>query len=214
MPPEVQWSADGSEVVTEVTFPFSQLHDYAKSIGVSPLSVLAPLMMKAFDDKFGGTDKPVIAEIPVDLRPLLHADDALFGRRSRRWRRGEAFVDRQVVLAAPYEVDERIAGDGVNPLPEGIDGTVTMQVDVDLDKRLLQQVVGIVDTPQPLYEKAVDRIAVTVEQVFEGPVVAFEHEFHQAPVFGDDIVGYLHTRSSRRSSITPSRNAHSGLSRS
>ena len=28
-------------------------------------------MMKAFDDKFGGTDKPVIAEIPVDLRPLL-----------------------------------------------------------------------------------------------------------------------------------------------
>ena len=34
--PEVQWSADGSEVVTEVTFPFSQLHDYAKSIGVSP----------------------------------------------------------------------------------------------------------------------------------------------------------------------------------
>ena len=84
-----------------------------------------------------------------------------------------------------------------------------MQVDVDLDERLLQQVVGIVDTPQPLYEKAVDRIAVTVEQVFEGPVVAFEHEFHQAPVFGDDIVGYLHTRSSRRSSIT-----HSGLSRS
>ena len=69
--PEVQWGADGSEVVTEVTFPFSQLHDYAKSIGVSPLSVLAPLMMKAFDDKFGGTDKPVIAEIPVDLRPLL-----------------------------------------------------------------------------------------------------------------------------------------------
>ena len=65
-----------------------------------------------------------------------------------------------------------------------------------------------------LHEKAVDRIAVTVEQVFEGPVVAFEHEFHQAPVFGDDIVGYLHTRSSRRSSITPSRNAHSGLSRS
>lgn len=89
-----------------------------------------------------------------------------------------------------------------------------MQVDVDLDERLLQQVVGIVDTPQPLYEKAVDRIAVTVEQVFEGPVVTFEHEFHQAPVFGDDIVGYLHTRSSRRSSITPSRNAHSGLSRS
>ena len=35
--PEVQWGADGSEVVTEVTFPFSQLHACAKRIGVSPL---------------------------------------------------------------------------------------------------------------------------------------------------------------------------------
>ncbi len=68
--PRAQWGADGSEVVTEVTFPFFSCTIYAKSIGVSPLSVLAPLMMKAFDDKFGGTDKPVIAEIPVDLRPL------------------------------------------------------------------------------------------------------------------------------------------------
>ena len=212
--PEVQWGADGSEVVTEVTFPFSQLHDYAKSIGVSPLSVLAPLMMKAFDDKFGGTDKPVIAEIPVDLRPLLHADDALFGRRGRRWRRGEAFVDRQVVLAAPYEVDERIAGDGVNPLPEGIDGTVTMQVDVDLDEGLLQQVVGIVRTPEPLHEQAVDRVAVAVEQILEGRVVAPKRPGDQLPVFGYDIVGYLHTRSSRRSSMMRSAASHSGLNRS
>ena len=45
--PAVQWEADAGEVVSEITFPFSQLHDYAKSIGVSPLSVLAPLMMKA-----------------------------------------------------------------------------------------------------------------------------------------------------------------------
>ena len=28
-------------------------------------------MMRAFDRKFGGGDKPVIAQIPVDLRPLL-----------------------------------------------------------------------------------------------------------------------------------------------
>ena len=60
--PEVQWGADSSEVVTEVTFPFSQLHDYAKSIGVSPLSVLAPLMMKAFDDNY---DTPICAGTKV-----------------------------------------------------------------------------------------------------------------------------------------------------
>lgn len=63
---------DGPEIVCEVTFPFSALHAYAKAEGVSPLSVIAPLFMRAFDEKFGaGQDKPVIAQIPVDLRPLL-----------------------------------------------------------------------------------------------------------------------------------------------
>ena len=54
-----------------MTFPFAQLHDYGKSIGVSPLSIVAPLLMRAFDHKFGEPDKPVISQIPVDLRPLL-----------------------------------------------------------------------------------------------------------------------------------------------
>ena len=31
------------EVVTEITFPFAQLHGYSKAIGVSPLSIVAPL---------------------------------------------------------------------------------------------------------------------------------------------------------------------------
>ena len=62
---------DAPEIVTEVTFPFAQLHDYGKSIGVSPLSIVAPLLMRAFDHKFGEPDKPVISQIPVDLRPLL-----------------------------------------------------------------------------------------------------------------------------------------------
>ena len=69
--PAVQWEAAAGEVVSEITFPFSQLHACAKRIGVSPLSIIAPLMMRAFDRKFGGGDKPVIAQIPVDLRPLL-----------------------------------------------------------------------------------------------------------------------------------------------
>lgn len=62
---------DGPEIVTDVTFPFEQLHSYSKSIGVSPLSIVAPLLMRAFDQKYGEPDKPVISQIPVDLRPLL-----------------------------------------------------------------------------------------------------------------------------------------------
>src|SRR5699024_7735176 len=38
---------------------------------VRPLSLVAPLLMRAFDRKFGEPDKPVISQIPVDLRPLL-----------------------------------------------------------------------------------------------------------------------------------------------
>ena len=68
--------------------------------------------------------------------------------------------------------------------------------------------------PQPLHEQPVDGVAVAVEEVFEGRIVAFEHQLHQPPVVGDDIVGYLHTRSSLRISITLSAKAQSGLSRS
>ena len=77
-----------------------------------------------------------------------------------------------------------------------------------------QQVVGVVHAAQPLHEQPVDSVAVAVEKVFEGRIVAFEHQFHQPPVLGDDIVGYLHTRSSLRISITLSAKAQSGLSRS
>ena len=150
----------------------------------------------------------------LDLGPLLEADDALLRGRGRRGGRRETLVDRQVVLTAAHEVDERIAGDGVDPLSEGIVGAVAVQVDIDLDEGLLQQVVGVVHPAQPLHEQPVDSVAVAVEKVFEGRIVAFEHQFHQPPVLGDDIVGYLHTRSSLRISITLSAKAQSGLSRS
>lgn len=68
---ELTEQGDAPEVVTEITFPFAQLHGYGKAIGVSPLSMVAPLLMRAFDEKFGGGEEPVIAQIPVDLRPLL-----------------------------------------------------------------------------------------------------------------------------------------------
>ena len=73
-----------------------------------------------------------------------------------------------------------------------------MEVDVDFDKGLLQQVVGIVHTAEPLHEQPVDGVAVAVEEVFERCRVAAEHQSGQLPVVGNDIVGYLHTRSSRR----------------
>lgn len=62
---------DAPEFVTDIKFPFAQLHSYAKELGVSPLSIVAPLIMRAFDRKFGEPDKPVISQIPVDLRPLM-----------------------------------------------------------------------------------------------------------------------------------------------
>ena len=85
--------------------------------------------------------------------------------RGRRGGRRETLVDRQVVLTAAHEVDERIAGDGIDPLSEGIVGAVAVQVDVDLDEGLLQQVVGVVHAAQPLHEQPVDSVAVAVEKV-------------------------------------------------
>ena len=73
-----------------------------------------------------------------------------------------------------------------------------MEIHVDLDEGLLQQVVGIFGIPRALQEEAVDGVAVAVEEVFERCRVAAEHQSGQLPVVGNDIVGYLHTRSSRR----------------
>ncbi len=66
------WDNDSPEVVSEITFPFGELHAKAKELGVSPLSIIAPLFSRAFSHKFGeGRTEPVIAEIPVDLRQVL-----------------------------------------------------------------------------------------------------------------------------------------------
>lgn len=63
---------DQPEIISELTFPFQQLHAAAREIGASPLSILAPLFSRVFYRRFGaGQDKPVISQIPVDLRPYL-----------------------------------------------------------------------------------------------------------------------------------------------
>ena len=89
-----------------------------------------------------------------------------------------------------------------------------MQVDVHLDESLLQKVVHIVRTARALDEEPVYGVAVAVEEVFESVVVAFEHAADQLPVVGYDVFGYLHTRSSRRSSESRSTAMPSGSSRS
>lgn len=66
------WSDDAPEIVCEITFPFEQLRAIAKSYGVSPLAIIAPIFSRAFYHKFGeGQEKPVIAQIPVDLRQFV-----------------------------------------------------------------------------------------------------------------------------------------------
>lgn len=63
---------DVAEVVTDITFPFSELHAVTKKLGVSPLTVLTPVFSRAFYHKYGeGVDKPVISQIPVDLRQVI-----------------------------------------------------------------------------------------------------------------------------------------------
>ena len=63
---------DQPEVVSELTFPFHELRAVAHEMGVSPLSILAPLFSRAFYRRYGkGADAPVISQIPVDLRPYV-----------------------------------------------------------------------------------------------------------------------------------------------
>ncbi|WNX84164.1 hypothetical protein RWV98_16550 [Agathobaculum sp. NTUH-O15-33] len=70
---------DGPEIVSEVTFPFAALHSYAKGIGVSPLSVVAPLFMRAFDHKFGGEEKAGYCADPGrSAAAAAHGDDPVF----------------------------------------------------------------------------------------------------------------------------------------
>ncbi|MCB6366551.1 hypothetical protein LI291_10250 [Intestinibacillus massiliensis] len=70
----LSWDDDAPEIVCEVTFPFSELRAVAKQYDVSPLTVIAPTFCRAFYNKFGaGQDKPVIAQIPVDMRQVIES---------------------------------------------------------------------------------------------------------------------------------------------
>ena len=63
---------DVPELLTEVSFSFTELHAVAKRLGVSPLTILMPVFSRAFYKKYGNhSENPVIAQIPVDLRQVV-----------------------------------------------------------------------------------------------------------------------------------------------
>ena len=127
------------------------------------------------------------------------------------------------------KIDHTIAGIGLNinqekflsdaPNPVSLHQIISCDTPLPdvlphLPEELLRLADLLPDTAEPLHEQPVDGVAVAVEKVLEGVVVPLEHPVDQLTVFGYDIVGYLHTRLSRRSSIAPSAAAHSGPSRS
>ena len=108
----------------------------------------------------------------------------------------------------------RILGYGVEPLPEGIFGRVAVEVGIYLYERLLQQVVRILWRGRALQEQTPYGVAVAVEEVFECRMVAREGELHKASVVGDDVVGYLHTPGTLRTSDSRRAIIMNGLKRS
>lgn len=63
---------DVPELLTEISFPFAELRTVTKKLGISPLTVLMPVLSRAFYNKYGNnSENPVIAQIPVDLRQVL-----------------------------------------------------------------------------------------------------------------------------------------------
>ena len=69
-----------------------------------------------------------------------------------------------------------------------------MQFEEHFDERLLQQVVRVVHiAPRALDIELVDRVAVTVEQMFESDGIPAENKFDELLVGCDDVFFYLHT---------------------
>ena len=137
---------------------------------------LGYLLVGEVVDETHDEESPVLLrqqlDVALDLRALLRVDEALLGRGGARCRRRELAVDGYVLLTLALEVDMRILGYGVEPLPEGIFGRVAVEVGIYLYERLLQQVVRILGGCRTLQEQTPYGVAVAVEEVFECRMVA------------------------------------------
>ena len=100
----------------------------------------------------------------------LVEDDTLLGAGCRRHRGFRRKLYRDVVGAATQVVDERIAGYGIYPLPEGVLRGVIFKVDIDLQEGILQQVVGLGAAPRALLEESIYRLTVAREEVEDAQV--------------------------------------------
>ena len=77
-------------------------------------------------------------DIVLNLSALLEVDEILLGGWRNGCRSRKFFVYRDVFLTATLEVDMGIAGDGIDPLSEGVFGRIAVQVYIYFDECLLQ----------------------------------------------------------------------------
>lgn len=72
--PEYDSTTDANELVTELAFPFAQLKAFTKANGGTPMTFVMTALSKAMHKTYyTGTDRSeaIVAEIPMDLRPLV-----------------------------------------------------------------------------------------------------------------------------------------------
>lgn len=68
--PEYDSTTDANELVTEIAFPFSQLKAFTKKNGGTPMTFVMTALSRAMHLTYN-TDEAIVAEIPMDLRPLV-----------------------------------------------------------------------------------------------------------------------------------------------
>lgn len=75
--PAQNCGADDNELVTEIVFPFSEMKAFTKKHGGTPLTFIMTALSFAINKTYHA-DKPIIAEVPMDLRQLVPSDTTHF----------------------------------------------------------------------------------------------------------------------------------------
>ena len=93
--------------------------------------------------------------------------------------------------AAAQVVDGFVLGDVVEPGREGVLRVVALDVHERLLKAALADVLGILGHGDVFQDVGHQRAAVFLQQLGEGPLVAFQRQFHEGVVFHADLSGLL-----------------------
>lgn len=113
-------------------------------------------------------------DVVLYLVALLKADKVLLWRGGAGYGSRELLVNGNILLSAAFKVDVGVARNGVNPLAEGVLRAVTLQIYIHLDEGLLQQILRILNGCGAVEQKPSYGVAVTVEQILKGGMVARE----------------------------------------